>query len=122
LTRVFEEVRGKLPSQLQVNLLGFSQGAATISRFATQSTIEFDQLILWAGIFPPDLPPLQSVERLKNKNIYWVYGTQDQYLSDGVMLEQTQIADQLKIAPKVISFEGEHELNEKVLIDLGDLD
>jgi predicted esterase len=121
LTSVFKEVRETLPTQLKVKLLGFSQGAATISRFATQSEIQFDQLILWAGIFPPDLPPLQSVERLKNKNVYWVYGTQDQYLSDGIMLEQTQIAQQLKVAPEVISFEGEHELNEKVLIDLSNI-
>jgi predicted esterase len=118
LSTVFNEVRKKLSENVQVKLFGFSQGAATIARFATQSEIDFDRLILWAGIFPPDLPPLQSVQRLANKKVYWVYGTKDQYLSDGVMEEQSEIAKKLKIAPEVVSFEGEHELNNEVLLAL----
>lgn len=118
LSAVFEEVRQKLPEKVKINLMGFSQGAATISRFATQSAVEFDRLILWAGIFPPDLPPLESVQRLHNKKVYWVYGTKDQYLTDGIMEEQNTIAQKLKIAPEVVSFEGEHELNDAVLLAL----
>lgn len=122
LTAVYTEVRKTLKTDLKVNLLGFSQGAATISRFATQTEIEFDKLILWAGIFPPDLPPLESVEKLASKKVYWVYGTKDPFLTSGVMEEQTEIASQLQVTPEVISFEGEHELNEKVLIDISNTD
>jgi predicted esterase len=118
LTAVFTEIRQTLKEKVQVNLFGFSQGAATISRFATQSEIEFDRLILWAGIFPPDLPPLQSVQRLEDKKVYWVYGKNDQYLSNGIMEEQNEIAKKLKVAPEIVSFEGEHELNDEVLLAL----
>lgn len=118
LEAVYREVVPKLNKSVKITFFGFSQGAATISRFATQTQVHFDRLILWAGIFPPDLPPLQSVERLKSKPVYWVYGTKDPFLTKGIMAEQQEIATQIKVTPEVISFEGEHELYEKVLLRL----
>ncbi len=118
LDRVFNSIKSQLKPNVQVNLLGFSQGAATISRFATQTNVHFDKLILWAGIFPPDLPPLESTEKLKGKKVYWVYGTEDQYLSAGVMEEQEALANRLKIKPTVKSFKGEHELSNEVLLEI----
>ena len=40
----------------RVIFFGFSQGTATISRFIGYSKVPFDKLVLWAGMFPPDLP------------------------------------------------------------------
>lgn len=118
LASVYEEIRPQLREDVKVTFFGFSQGAATISRFATQGSCQFDRLVLWAGIFPPDLPDIESAERLSEKNIYWVYGTKDPYLSAGIMEEQGRIADRIKVTPQVISFEGEHELNDKILMDI----
>ncbi|GAB5527867.1 MAG: esterase [Roseivirga sp.] len=118
LEAVYNEVKPQLAEDVKITLFGFSQGAATISRFATQTEVYFDRLILWAGIFPPDLPPLKSVERIRHKPVYWVYGKQDPYLSAGVMDEQSRLAKNLQIDPEVISFEGEHELKEDILIQL----
>jgi len=116
LTNVVVEVRAKLNKNIKVTLLGFSQGAATISRFAIQSQVQFDRLILWAGIFPPDLPPLKGTEHLKNKAVFWVYGTEDPYLSSSLFKEQEEIAEQLQTAPISIKFEGKHEMNDAVLL------
>ncbi len=121
LKAVYDDVRSQLPDNIKVTLFGFSQGAATISRFATQTQVAFDRLILWAGIFPPDLPPLESIERIKDKPVYWIYGRQDPFLSAGVMEEQTRIAESLQVTPRVISFEGEHELQEEILAELSEL-
>lgn len=115
LTAVLVDVKSQLGDNIKVTLFGFSQGAATISRFATQTDVEFDRLVLWAGIFPPDLPPLESQRRLSDKECYLVYGLQDQYLTDERIKEQAGIAKQIKVTPKVMSFEGEHELNEDLI-------
>jgi len=120
LSEVFNFIKSQLKSNVQVNFLGFSQGAATISRFATQTDAHFDKLILWAGIFPPDLPPLESIERLKGKKVYWVYGTEDQYLSAGVMEEQETIAKHLDIKPIVKTFKGLHELSSEILLEIAE--
>ena len=44
LSEVFNFIKSQLKSNVQVNFLGFSQGAATISRFATQTDAHFDKL------------------------------------------------------------------------------
>jgi len=116
LEAVYHEVIDQLSSNVKVTFFGFSQGAATISRLATQSELKFDRLILWAGIFPPDLPAVESAERLKDKPVYWVYGTKDPFLTKGIMEQQHNIAETIKVTPEVISFEGEHELYEKILL------
>lgn len=118
LKAVYGEVRKQLKEEVKVTLFGFSQGAATISRFAAHTDVWFDRLVLWAGIFPPDLPPIQSVSRLEGKPVYWVYGTKDPFLNQGIMDEQGKIADQIKVTPEVFSFEGEHELYDELLISM----
>lgn len=115
LSQVFNSVRNELPKHVKVTLLGFSQGAATISRFATQTDVVFDRLILWAGIFPPDLPPLESKRKLKDKKCYLVYGTKDPYLTEDRIEEQENIAAQIQVTPESIAFGGQHELYEKVI-------
>jgi len=115
LSSVMDEVKHKLSPAVKVTLFGFSQGAATISRFATQTNVAFDQLVLWAGIFPPDLPPLESQRRLSDKTCFLVYGLKDQYLTEARIKEQESIASQIKVTPEAITFEGEHELNDQVI-------
>ncbi len=60
-------------------ILGFSQGGATASRWVNTNNILFDQCILWASVFPEDVPfPEKSNETLKYD---FVVGTNDQYFS-----------------------------------------
>jgi len=118
LSAVLDEVKSKLPIGVQTTLFGFSQGAATISRFATQAAVDFQKLVLWAGIFPPDLPPLESARKLSDKKTYLVYGLQDPYLNEDRIKEQESIADLIKVTPECITFEGEHELYEKVILQI----
>lgn len=115
LVAVYKSVTSQLSKKVSITLLGFSQGAATISRFATQTPINFDQLILWAGIFPPDLPPLESQKKLSDKKCTLVYGTKDPYLTESRIKEQEEIANQINILPQIITFEGEHELSELII-------
>ena len=118
LAAVMQKVKGQLPSTVRTTLFGFSQGAATISRFATQTDVDFQTLVLWAGIFPPDLPPLTSTERLKGKRTYFVIGDHDPFATADRLKEQEKIAEELKLTPERITFEGEHELYEKVILQI----
>lgn len=118
LTAVFHEVRSKLKNDVKITFLGFSQGAATISRLATMTDLDFDRLVLWAGIFPPDLPPLKSTDRLSNKQCFLVYGLEDEFLTEGRIREQESIASQIKVTPESISFEGKHELSDQTLLEI----
>ena len=121
LSAVYNEVTSQLKKDLKITFFGFSQGAATISRLATMSDLSFDRLVLWAGIFPPDLPPLQSTDRLKDKQCFLVYGLQDEFLTEARIKEQESIAEQIQITPESITFEGKHELSSEVLESLAEI-
>lgn len=115
LSAVMREVKKDLNPNVKTTLLGFSQGAATISRFATQTEVAFDRLVLWAGVFPPDLPPLESQRKLSDKQCYLVYGLQDKFLTPERIAEQNAIAKTINIKPEEITFNGEHVLNEEII-------
>lgn len=102
-------------------VLGFSQGVSTICRWVVSQKINFSQLILWAGVFPPDLnKDFQfSMEALEDKKIGIVYGKQDPFLKEEHLKEIDVLKNNFKNI-KVITFEGKHEVNESVLLEIND--
>lgn len=101
---------------IPVTVLGFSQGAATASRWVTHGQIRFQRLILWAGILPPDMDFEASREILKDKNTYLVYGTADPFLGDTRFAEMEMLSKKLGITPQRIVFDGKHDIDEKTLL------
>jgi predicted esterase len=103
---------------IPVTILGFSQGAATASRWALTNAIHFNRLILWAGIFPTDMDFEKGREVFKTKDVKIVYGNQDEFLNDSRFAEMKTLSDKLEIASHTIVFEGKHELHEATLVSL----
>jgi predicted esterase len=102
----------------EITLLGFSQGAATVSRWALDGSINFQRLVLWAGIFPPDMDFHKGSDLFKSKEVIEVFGKQDPYLTDDRLKEMTQLNERLGLTPKIIHFEGGHEINTEILAQL----
>ena len=91
LDALFETQIGK-ENKVPVTFLGFSQGAATASRWAIHRKVGFQRLILWCGIFPPDLDFESGKETLRDKEVWLVYGKSDPFLTDGRFAEMNTIA------------------------------
>ena len=101
---------------IPVTVLGFSQGAATASRWVTEGNIPFSRLILWAGIFPPDINFKSGEALLKDKETFLVYGNQDPFLNDSRFAEMEMLSSKLGVHPASITFEGGHDMDETTLI------
>ncbi|HRI79229.1 MAG TPA: alpha/beta hydrolase, partial [Cyclobacteriaceae bacterium] len=114
LDSVFDNELKKFPN-LPVTLVGFSQGSATVTRWVTHGKLQFDRLILWAGLFPPDMDFVAGHEKLKTKTTFMVVGKDDPYLNADRMKEFDQLASKIGIQPEKIYFEGKHEIKEDVL-------
>jgi predicted esterase len=99
-----------------VTILGFSQGAATATRWILDGKINFERLILWAGILPADIDFAAGKEILLDKETYLVYGTRDPFLNDSRFAEMNSLSDKLSISPKVIAFDGEHTIDPPTLL------
>ena len=118
LHTLFDEVKPRLSENTTITVLGFSQGAATASRWVAPGIVPFDHLVLWAGIFPPDMDFQYASEVLQHKNITYVYGTKDPFLSPAKLEEMRSLSARLNVSPSVVTFEGVHEVNEEVLKQL----
>ena len=111
-------VLANCPADVAVTVLGFSQGTATVSRWLTRASFCPAHLILWAGSFPNDIAPETVRKLLAPLRLSLVIGSNDEYISLSQATEQQQQLGQLGASPRLISFEGRHELNRAILAEL----
>lgn len=114
LDTLYQTETSGFPS-IPVTVLGFSQGAATASRWVTEGSVQFRRLILWAGVFPPDIN-FESGRSLKDKETLVVYGNQDPFLNDNRFTEMETISSKLGIHPTRITFQGGHDIDRDTLL------
>lgn len=95
-------------------LIGFSQGGATAARWEILGTVSFDEMILWACVFPPDLK--LNIEASRVKNSYFVIGSEDEfYTSD----QQDTLVDYYeKIGYNCIRYDGKHDIDNETLNEI----
>ncbi len=105
-----------LPKDIPVTICGFSQGAATATRWAIDGEVDFQRLILWAGIFPPDVNFDKGRGILKDKETIVVFGDKDPFINDERFAEMKVISANLGITPSIVKFDGEHSIDEKTLL------
>jgi predicted esterase len=115
LDSVYEHFILKNSDRKRINALGFSQGGATISRWAANTKYPLDNLIIWGSVIPPDMNWQQDLEKLKR--LHWIYvaGSHDEFLSSEQQEEQLQILKKNGIQPDTIFYEGKHDLQEDAL-------
>lgn len=66
-----------LPPDCKVILFGFSQGVATIMRWATHSFPECTAFACWAGMIPEDIDYSPHLDYFKDKDLHVFYGDAD---------------------------------------------
>jgi predicted esterase len=101
-------------------VLGFSQGVATVGRWLAYGRIRPDNVILWAGAFPPDVDLASFADRLDGVPVVLVVGTRDQLASWAGAEAQLQRFTEAGIAARLVSFGGGHRLDEATLKALTD--
>ena len=115
LDTIFKQELGDQANSIPVTLFGFSQGCATVCRWAIDGHPRFHRLILWAGLFPPDMDFKKGHDVFADKKTYLVIGNKDHFVNEERMNEFDGLARQLDITPEKIVFDGKHELNESLL-------
>ncbi len=102
----------------EITILGFSQGAATATRWAIEARPIFHRLVLWAGILPHDMNFDKAHDILKDKKVIEVFGKSDPYLTEKRLTEVMDLNNRLNIHPEIIEFDGGHEINDRALLNL----
>jgi predicted esterase len=106
LNDVLERLLDKAPHIKEINILGFSQGAATACRWVEQLDKNINRLILWGAVFPPDMT--FTAQSTKTERILFA-GKADQYLKEEAVKEMENNFD------RVIRYDGGHSVDVAVL-------
>ncbi|HLQ58403.1 MAG TPA: dienelactone hydrolase family protein [Gemmatimonadales bacterium] len=100
-----------VPRNARVTALGFSQGTATVCRWAGRGSSRLDRLIVWGGEVPPDL----DLKRLRVPSLTLVYGTRDELFTPKIIAATEERLRANQIGYELMPFEGGHEIDEATL-------
>jgi predicted esterase len=115
LNRMMEELLQNFYESPRIHLLGFSQGAATGTRWASQWSGVLHSLILWGGGFAQDLQLNLAKEKFASTAVLLVHGNQDELVTEESKLRQEALLLELEKPVKVATFEGGHQINAELL-------
>ncbi|MBL4862177.1 MAG: alpha/beta hydrolase [Crocinitomicaceae bacterium] len=118
IEHLYYQYKNQLPEDVEINILGFSQGGATAVRWIERNRPKFNNLILWGAAFPTDLSYLPMKDYLQNKKLYVVYGKEDEYISAERIKMHDRFTQQQELKFEMIWFEGRHVIDRTVLHDL----
>jgi predicted esterase len=105
---------------LKVNILGFSQGTATVARWCMNEHIRYDRLILWAGYFGNGIRDVINPEKVLNKEVILCYGKQDEFLKQIDIQQYEQDVRATIPHIQIHTFEGGHTIEEADLLFIAD--
>jgi predicted esterase len=98
-----------------VRVLGFSQGAATASRWALLGDTTVDRLVLWGGAPAHDLDLQRHADALRAMDLALVVGADDPYVTDERRAAVRRRLAQHDIPITTHTFEGGHRLDDDTL-------
>lgn len=99
----------------KINVLGFSQGAATATRWASNWDKKIDKIVLWAGGFALDLNIHAAHDTFAETDLILVLGEKDDLITSESIVRQEELILSLGKPVKRLTFEGGHELDARVL-------
>jgi predicted esterase len=117
--RFLDLLMGELLKKFEIvpkfNVLGFSQGAATATRWASRWDVQLDRLVLWAGGFASDMILEDARAKFLNTEIHLALGEKDEMINpESIDVQEKLIRDLGKSAHKHL-FAGGHELDQELL-------
>lgn len=117
LDTLYSEVIEPL-GDVELNGLGFSQGVATLTRWAVMGVARFNQLIFWAGDIPNDVNPESFANLSTQTKLTLVYGTEDTLIPTGYVDQLQAMMDSWGVTFERKTFVGKHEMNQQLLAEI----
>jgi predicted esterase len=119
LDLVYSEVLSEFVGRkVKINVLGFSQGAATVCRWISNNKSPADNLILWAGAFPTDMNFEKDKTLFNSMSNFVVVGDMDEFIDEDEIKKHNEFLKNNAIKFELIRFIGKHEINQEVLLQL----
>jgi predicted esterase len=121
LDLLHDEIFSVVPRKaVRLWVLGFSQGTATVARWAARGTVDPDRVVLWAGLLPPELTAQDASALTRRAPLTVVLGRQDEFAKPDLVAAQASRLKELDVPHEIIRFDGGHEIVPDTLRDLAE--
>jgi predicted esterase len=97
-------------------VLGFSQGCATVCRWAATTRVAIDRIILWSGPLPPELEPRPDLFR--GARLTFVTGLQDAHVTAAAVAAQGRRMAAGGLEYEIVHHAGGHDIDGATLAAL----
>ena len=119
LNAMMEELLSNYVNTPQINVLGFSQGAATMSRWICQSSIQPSKVVFWAGAPAYDLDTAFMVEKFNSSQVLLALGDNDPFLESKIYSQvENRLSDAGFASFKELRYSGGHEIDQGLLKEI----
>lgn len=103
---------------LKINALGFSQGAATLSRWLALGKAKVDKAVFWCGNVAHDID-YSAYPKFRAMKIYQAFGNTDPYYNEDFVTKQIELLSSAGIETNLCMFNGGHEINSGLMEKAG---
>jgi predicted esterase len=110
LDQLSRELLQEAPTGAAVNVLGFSQGVATVSRWALRGLTRINRLVLWGGNLPPELDR-DTLQAWQGLVVDLVLGDQDEFMDREALLGAAQRLEAAGVDHRHHIYHGGHKLD-----------
>lgn len=92
-------------------IVGYSQGVSIATRWMASRKIKCDHLVLHSGGIPKELKPIDFDYLASETKVSYLYGNQDEYITEAKKTEESLIGSQLfGDRLSITMFQGVHEV------------
>ena len=100
----------------KLTYFGFSQGTATMGRYAAHAKRPFEQMIIWAGTFPPDTNPDDWKFLTGSEGIHYFTSKEDIYFKEEMIAQQNDVVEKaMGRTPELHWYNGGHRVISELL-------
>lgn len=96
-------------------VVGFSQGAATASRWIAHTTLDIYHFLVWGGSIAHDIEA-HFYNKIRNR-LTIAIGDKDEFITEERLQNALLMLQNANISPHVLRYEGEHKIYESVLVN-----
>lgn len=100
--------------KVKIKFLGFSQGAATLSRWLFADVVKSSANYFYAGELAKELDYSLS-QNFKNTSNYFIYGTKDFFIEPSKVEELKSNFKAKNLKLNIFTFEGKHQIHKDAL-------
>lgn len=115
LDKLIESILEEYPTMPKIHVLGFSQGAATATRWASHWNGKIETLVLWAGGFALDLDMEEARGKFSDTELILAIGDRDELITSEQIQKQEELISGLGKDVLRYNYPGGHDLDSGLL-------